>query len=416
MLFSYDDFVTTNSVAMTADLCTADRWTADLIINSTGLPLLLSVKFEGDTGNDDNTGQLWEFSIDRGARGETVTVNPDPVQAGAQLTLTYDPVGRNIEGGEGISAWYGFNNWSIGAFQKKMVQQADCTWETTIDASTLAAGSNGFNVVFFDTNGVFDNNGGLDWHFKATGGTPIPWTMDGNLDCCATLIATSANGQRNLYAGLKDGWVYVATESSNTTVVNEDHFIFVADELPASQTGQPWAKAGTVGLFDAYLAREESNDFVGWFNITGLVVSNPASNNAQFLEGAFDLADQIPTATTTLWIAHGSWGTNNGDPLDSATQAPATVDGNGNIEAVEFFEVLLSSVERTTFNAFDFTQDCQVSDADYQIFEACLAGPGVPIPGGCAFELVADTDADLDVDLRDFAAFLEAVPSCAVVE
>ena len=222
----------------------------------------------------------------------------------------------------------------------------------------------------------------------------------------------SQNGTRHLYAGYRDGWVYVATESSNTTPATNDHFIFIADEMPASQTGQPWAKAGTVGAFDAYLAREQSNNFVGWFNIQGSTVPDPQTNNAQYLEGSFNLAEQLPGATTTLWIAHGDWGNNNGDPLSPATQVPATLDGNGNIEAAEYFELVLSTVEVTTFDDYDFNQDCAIDAIDFETFDLCLGGPGAPIPGACAFESVVDADADNDVDLADFAAFMEVANSC----
>ncbi len=412
MQVSFDEFATSNGVTMTADPCENDRWTAELFVESNGFPLLLSMRFTGDTGADDNSGQLWEFSIDLAERGETVVVDPNPVMAGEIVTVTYDPVGRPLEGGEGISAHYGFNDWSIGPFQKKMIQQADCSWEVDILASNLAGGSNGFDVVFFDTNGTFDNNDTNDWHFKAVGGEVVPWTMDGKLDCCATLVGTSQNGTRNLYAGFRDGWIYVATESPNTTAANEDHFIFVSEELPASQTGHPWAKAGTVGAFSAYLAREESNTFAGWFNVSGLVPSGGDIGNADFLEGALDLADQLPTAGGSLWIAHGAWGTNNGDSLTAATQVPATLDSNGNIEAAEYFELVLTSVEVTTFDDYDFNQDCQIGESDYQVFEICLGGPGVPIPGACTFDSVVDQDADNDVDLVDFAAFMEAANSC----
>ncbi|MCA9249493.1 MAG: hypothetical protein KDA54_00040 [Phycisphaerales bacterium] len=412
MQVSFDEFATSNGIAMTENPCQAGEWTADLFIESNGLPLLLSMRFTGDTGADDNSGQLWEFNIDLAERGETVVVNPFPVQAGQSLTVTYDPVGRPLEGGEGISAHYGFNNWSTGITDKKMTQLSDCTWEMTITASEFAAGSNGFDVVFFDTNGTYDNNDENDWHFKAVGGIVVPWAMDGNLDCCATLVGTSQNGTRHLYAGYRDGWVYVATESSNTTPATNDHFIFIADEMPASQTGQPWAKAGTVGAFDAYLAREQSNNFVGWFNIQGSTVPDPQTNNAQYLEGSFNLAEQLPGATTTLWIAHGDWGNNNGDPLSPATQVPATLDGNGNIEAAEYFELVLSTVEVTTFDDYDFNQDCAIDAIDFETFDLCLGGPGAPIPGACAFESVVDADADNDVDLADFAAFMEVANSC----
>jgi hypothetical protein len=418
MQVSFDEFATSNGITMTADPCEDDRWTADLFVESNGLPLLLSMRFTGDTGADNNSGQLWEFNIELAERGETVVVNPNPVQAGQMLTVTYDPVGRPLEGGEGISAHYGFNFWSTGITDKKMVQQADCTWEMTIEASTLATGSNGFDVVFFDTNGVYDNNDQADWHFKAVGGVVIPWTMDGDLDCCAYLVGTSQNGQRQLFAGLKDGWFYVATESvvNPSAAPDNDHHIFIADEFPASQTGHPWGKAGTVGAFDFYMGSESTNRFLGWFGVPGLVSPGEGQPPTDYMEGAFQLSEAYTTIPTTLWIASGSWATANGGVLLATEQIPVG-DGNGNIEAVEYLELLLSTVERNTaFNELDFNQDCEVGEEDYQLLENCLGGPGAPIPGGCVFEEAADQDADGDVDLFDFWSVLQEVPSCAAFE
>ncbi|HNQ23711.1 MAG TPA: choice-of-anchor Q domain-containing protein [Phycisphaerae bacterium] len=52
--------------------------------------------------------------------------------------------------------------------------------------------------------------------------------------------------------------------------------------------------------------------------------------------------------------------------------------------------------------AGDLDIDCDVDVDDFDIFAACLLGPGVEYPAGCAD---ADFDADGDVDLADFAEF-----------
>jgi subtilisin-like proprotein convertase family protein len=54
----------------------------------------------------------------------------------------------------------------------------------------------------------------------------------------------------------------------------------------------------------------------------------------------------------------------------------------------------------------DLDDDGDIDLGDYELFDGCLAGPGVPIVGcGC---YPADFDGDTDVDLEDFAGFMEA--------
>ena len=51
--------------------------------------------------------------------------------------------------------------------------------------------------------------------------------MDGYLDPCAQELGVSSSGEVHLWAGLQDGFLYVATERSKPTPA-EDHFIFIA--------------------------------------------------------------------------------------------------------------------------------------------------------------------------------------------
>jgi hypothetical protein len=50
----------------------------------------------------------------------------------------------------------------------------------------------------------------------------------------------------------------------------------------------------------------------------------------------------------------------------------------------------------------DLDGDGDVDDHDYNLFESCASGPGVPLAAGCENR---DFDGDNDVDLRDFAVF-----------
>lgn len=74
----------------------------------------------------------------------------------------------------------------------------------------------------------------------------------------------------------------------------------------------------------------------------------------------------------------------------------------------------------------DFDSNCTVDQADWAIFEACAAGPGLPYRSGCGLTpdgqgiIPADFDADGDVDQEDFGVFQRcytgggpADPACA---
>jgi hypothetical protein len=58
----------------------------------------------------------------------------------------------------------------------------------------------------------------------------------------------------------------------------------------------------------------------------------------------------------------------------------------------------------TSFAPVDFDQDCDVDQADYQVFESCASGPGTP-HSGTATCPTADLDHDYDIDQSDFAVF-----------
>jgi hypothetical protein len=50
----------------------------------------------------------------------------------------------------------------------------------------------------------------------------------------------------------------------------------------------------------------------------------------------------------------------------------------------------------------DYDGDCDVDQADYQVFESCATAPGVSLSAGCDSR---DFDSDGDVDQSDFAVF-----------
>jgi len=339
----------------------------------------------------------------------SVTVIPDPPVAGQNVTIQYNSEDSPLEGAPQVYLHYGFNDWNpVISPDPAMTQNVSGQWEITVPVAPFAAGSHGLNMAFNDGAGLWDNNNGNDWHFEVINTTGVsPWVMDGYVDRCATLIATSTNGDLHLYAGLRNGFLYVATERSND-LANRDHFIFVA-AMPGAPAGQPWAKAGTVAQWDAYLAQEESNGWVGWFD---LVAGTNRQNVGQsmdlpYLEGQFDLAAEIGAIPAQIHLAMGAWGTNNGDPLIPTLQI-LPGNGDGNIDANEYALVQTLDIQVVpSFDPADFDEDCDVDVDDYDEFQACLNGPGNPPADTCTVDADLDHDGG-DVDLADFAIFQES--------
>ncbi|MCK4661134.1 MAG: hypothetical protein KAV82_16560, partial [Phycisphaerae bacterium] len=393
--YDFDDAATpyANRVLMVAtNGLTGSEWIATVTMDTGALQF--DVYFDDGVTTDDNTGQNWHFAVGRAATGPAVVIVPDPATAGLNVTVTYDPIGRVLEGADAVSIHYGFNSWSSGVTDAEMTRQTDCTWEVTFQVSDLAGGPQGLSMVFFEPGGAWDNNDGNNWHFEVTPQGEPPFNMDGELDSCAVLVAINGDGTRHLYAGLLDGWLYVATEAAQA---NNDHFIFLSTNGPVAQTPAPWGKSGTVGEHDGFLAQEVGNGWNGWQDgLDGL--SGPASMDNDVLEGQINLATQFVNYPSTIFMAMGAWGNDNEDPLRPELQIP---EGNGdlNIDADEYIEVTPSLDP----DPADFDEDCDVDLVDYAAFQACLNGPNNPPAGGCAVD--ADFDDDGDVDLKDFAEF-----------
>jgi len=77
---------------------------------------------------------------------------------------------------------------------------------------------------------------------------------------------------------------------------------------------------------------------------------------------------------------------------------PAVVDtGSGTPPIVD-----MGAYESFTSAPADIDGDGDVDDHDYNLFEFCASGPGVPLAAGCENR---DFDGDNDVDMADFAVF-----------
>jgi hypothetical protein len=263
-----------------------------------------------------------------GSGDERVSWWPVPAQAGESFTIQY-----RLEGGplppntNPVWLHYGFNGWS-GVSDAALAWAADSSaWRITV---TLPAGAEQVDFVFHDNAGHWDNRNGQDWHV-AVEGAAVDWVMDGNLDPDALLLGEA--GGLQLWGGWNGSRAYVAATPARD---GRDHFLFVAAPPGPLQTA-PWAKAGQVADWGAYLANEVGNGWSGWFDAGA---SAPALARGAVLEGSLDPAGLLGALPDTLWLALGAYATPDGGALQ--LQVPAG-NGDGHLQTGEWRPLPLST-------------------------------------------------------------------------
>jgi len=296
-----------------------------------------------------------------GGGGDVVTISPDPAQAGQNVTITYNPAGRPLVSAPQVYLHYGFNGWNpiISPDPAMTWNVSDSVWVITVPVQLSATQ---LDMVFNNGAGTWDNNGGADWHFVVEGGVPQDeWVMDGQLDAGATLAAQ--NGTLVLYAGVIGTTLYVAATDAGE---GNDHFIFVAG-TPGTLRAAPWAKAGQVADWSAYLGNENDNGWSGWFDVSGENHSATGGGSG-WLEGTLDLAQELGSLPSVVYLAFAPYTTANGGTLMSSAQIPASVNGDGNVDAAEYVAFHLALVG-------DVNCDGDVDFGDINPFVLALSNP-----------------------------------------
>lgn len=319
------------------------------------------------------------------AVASTASTQPFPAVAGQTVRVVYNPADGVLEGVSPVFVHWGINQWqNVPPDPVMSWNSVDQVWEIELD---LPASAFQLDVVFNDGGGTWDNNGGSDWHFLVFAGVENEqWTIDGTLDDDAIEIANH-DGNR-LYAGIRGSLLYVAAPAASN---GRDHFIYIA-ESPGFLRDAQWGKSGFVANWDAFIGNEGDNGYVGWFSATGATQLAVSS----WIEATIDLEDEYGSIPSELSFAFGAFATEDGGALES--QAPASLDGNFNINAGEYVAVLTDSL-RVGCAAADLNRDCTVDGDDFLALVPCLNGPGVL---GC---VNADFDVDTDTDLLDVAEF-----------
>jgi hypothetical protein len=315
--------------------------------------------------------------------GDRVGLFPEVPTAGGSATLTYDPAGGPLADAQQVYLHYGFNDWgavnSIDPAMNWDAGQGFWSLSVPIDGSAEQ-----LDVVFNDGAGVWDNNNGADWRFSVTGGEPpVGFVMDGQLDAAAQLVAGDAS--RGLHVAVEQGRLYVATEDAGE---GADVFIYLA-RSPGDLTAANWAKSGQVAGWDAFLADENDNDYEGWTGAAGVAMAATGANGG-VLEGVIDLLGQFGDLPDEVYLAVGLFDTANGGGLLSGLQVPASLNADGNLDALEFFRLVLSHPPG------DYNRDGDVDAQDYFVWRAEF---------GAAGDSPADGNGDGVVDAADYTVW-----------
>ncbi len=265
-----------------------------------------------------------------GGTGSSVETVPDPPQAGQQVAVRYDPgSGGPLSGANSVYMHAGINGWNPVAPQDFLMtwNASDSVWES---GGKVPGSATQLDLAFHDGLGSWDNNNGTDWHLSVSGsGGGGSWDMDGQLDAAAVLI--DSNNGVHLWAGLKGDKLYVATDSPSAGM---DRFLILS-RTPGSMIPAMWAKAGTVAAWDAYIGAEVDNGYSGWSDTN----SAASTANGSVLEGVLDLTAEFGSVPSHLYLAVALYPTANGSALDASKQVPASLNGDGNIDATEFKRV-----------------------------------------------------------------------------
>lgn len=220
------------------------------------------------------------------------------------------------------------------------------------------------------------------------------YPMDGVRDQPAALLGS--NGI-DLFARCDGRYLYVATQDAGE---GNDHFIFISTN-PADAVSAPWAKAGQVSRWLAFLADENDNDFRGWFDAAGSQITNVFTaraatyvQNGGRVEGVLDLSAFLPAGfTTALYIAAAPYGSGDGGGLATVAQVPAgNSDGH-----------LLGAGEYIRFDPGDMDSDGLSDAADPD-----ADGDGLPDAWAQAFGLSGGAEDDPDGDRSSNRHELEA--------
>lgn len=272
-----------------------------------------------------------------GSGGPAVRWSPPTPAAGGTVTISYDAVpGALPDATNPVRIHIGHSNWTgVLSPDPVMTWNPDSLrWTYTY---SIPANATQVDFVFTNGTGTWDNNGGADWHIPVANPCTSnpPFTMDGTLDAGVSAVASC--GGQSLYAKYDGRWLYVAGPPVAATT-NLDHFLMVARPGTTGTRTAPWGKAGTSATWDGFVASENDNAFLNWFDASEAQVSTGTHRKASgaVLEACLDLECAFGSAPASVRVAFAGYGNANGGAL--TLQVPCG-NGDGQLDAAEWITV-----------------------------------------------------------------------------
>jgi hypothetical protein len=227
--------------------------------------------------------------------------------------------------------------------------------------------------------------------------SPCAFVMDGNADGDTTIVAQ--NGAMWVRAAVRGDVLYLAAPN---TPGGNDRFVYLAPASgPGAMRSANWAKAGQVAGWGALLGAEADNSYVGWQDQAAGAAA--AAAKGAVVEGTINLRQQFGLAAgaplpESVWVAFAQFGTADGAALVPSLQAPASLDGDGSVQAGEFVRVRLCTLGVGTCCAADFDGNGTLAVADiFAYLNAWFAG-----------DLRTDFDGNGTPAVADIFAYLNA--------
>ncbi len=376
-----------------------------------------------------------------GGGGTVVTIDPNPAFAGQPVTISYDPAGRALASSTGVRAHVGFNDWD-----SVISPDPAMTWNATTSRWTLTltppANATQLDLAFNNNGGnPWDNNAGADWHFPLQGGVTLPtgvccvgsscsvttedacagsWTegglcsasscqtpfvMNGAVDAGAIPIATNAS--RTLWAKVNQNTLYVATQAAGG---GNDRFVLIAPDNAGALRASPWGKGGQAAAWQFFLANENDNDYISWFNATEVsqTLGFQSIEAAGIIEGTLPLS-LLGSLGNSDFIAFAavSYANANGGALVPSAQVPASLDSDTTLETNEFVRVKVCTLKGIPCCSADFDGVGGITVTDlFDFLDTWFAQAGNPPSAPPAPS--ADFDVSGTVDVVDLFGFLDA--------
>jgi hypothetical protein len=250
----------------------------------------------------------------------------------------------------------------------------------TVRLGGTAAGTNGLSL-----GAAFES-------FFITGTHTIPieevplrlYQLDGALSAVeAASVRVSTNGI-SLYADFNGQRLYFATTAAEYP---HDRFLFVTPSTNATSSA-PWAKTGTVAGLRHYIGNEADNGWSGWFYTGGGGGGQAVAVPGGWLEGTLDPLAAFGFIPARLFVASVPYDTVDGGDLFAPEQCPVG-DGNGNLEAPEYYLLHLAAFDTDGDGLPDLQEDANANG----VFDSGETRPWV-----------VDTDSDGMSDGEEYQA------------